>query len=47
MPENSHLNGSQEGGENWYSWTLKTELSGFLILGSVQGGEGRQGEKKP
>ena len=41
MHENGHLNGSQEGGEKRNFWTLTVEFSGFLILGSVEGGEGR------
>ena len=38
MPENGHLNGSQEGVKKGYSWTLKMNFPAFLVLGSVEGG---------
>ena len=46
MPENGHLNGSQEGGEKGYFWTLKMEFPGFPDFGlCIEGGEGRKGKR--
>ena len=43
MPENDHLNGSQDGGRNRVSLDSENGIFAvFLTLGSVEGGEGPQ-----
>ena len=44
MPENGHLNGSQEGGEKGYFWTLKMGFPGFPDSGPCRGRGGLQGK---
>ena len=42
MPENGHLNGSQDGGEKGNFWTLKMEFPGFPDVGLCRGRGGSQ-----
>ena len=42
MPENGHLNGSQERGEKGHFWTLKMEFPGFPDFGLCRGQGGSQ-----
>ena len=37
MPENGHLNGSQDGGEKGYFWTLKMDFPSFPDFGLCRG----------
>ena len=42
MPKNGLLNGSQEGGEKGYFWTLKMGFPGFPDFGLCRGRGGLQ-----
>ena len=42
MPENGHLNGSQEGGEKGYFWTLKMGFPRLPDFGPCRGRGGLQ-----
>ena len=44
MPENGHLNGSQDGGAKGYSWTLKMEFPGFPRFGLCRWRGGSQSQ---
>ena len=46
MPENGHLNGSQEGGEKGYFWTLKMGFPGFPDFGLCRGRGGLQTKRR-